>query len=125
MGQLKRVLVVDDDTPTREAVEAILDDEGYEVRTAQHGQEALERLASWTPDAILLDMRMPVMDGWAFAEQYRRTSGPHAPILVLTAAADASRSAREIGATGTVPKPFSIGDLLAALERLAAAAESS
>ena len=90
--------------------------------TAEHGAAALEIVASTTPAVILLDMRMPVMDGWTFARQYRAAYQPTAPIVVCTAARDAGERAAQIGADGTLPKPFRLNDLLDTVERFAGAA---
>src|SRR5262245_21035427 len=70
-GRPIRVLVVDDDTDIGEMVRLALTDEGYEVVFVQNGAEALDASQSGPFDVILLDMRMPVMDGWAFAREYR------------------------------------------------------
>jgi CheY-like chemotaxis protein len=113
-----RVLVVDDDDTISEFVGMALADEGYQVLYAQHGLAALEIIASQgNPSLILLDMRMPVMDGWQFSREYRQRSGPHAPIIVLTAAADAARSAQQINADAFLPKPFDLQDLLTLVDR--------
>lgn len=111
------VLVVDDDRGIREFVRTVLADEGYSVTEATDGQEALERVAVRRPDVILLDMRMPVMDGWEFARTYRQQPGPHAPIVIVTAALDVAKDAREIGADGFLAKPFQLDDLLALVHR--------
>jgi two-component system, chemotaxis family, chemotaxis protein CheY len=66
---------------------------------------------------ILLDMRMPVLDGWGFAREYRSRPGPHAPIVVLTAATSARDWAAEIAAEGFVPKPFTLPQLYAEMGR--------
>lgn len=95
-------------------VQAVLLDEGYEVATAANGQEALAELQRDLPSLVLLDMCMPVMDGWRFAEEVRQ-QGIAVPIVVMTAAQDASRWAAEIGADGYVAKPFDIDDLLSAV----------
>ena len=113
------VLVVDDDAAIRQFVEMALADQGYRVLTAEHGQAALQVLGSASPGLILLDMRMPVMDGWAFAKAYRRTSPPHAPIVVLTAARDAALYARQIEADAFLAKPFDLRDLMALVARFA------
>jgi len=63
-------------------------------------------------DVVLLVMRMPVMDGWAFAQAYRKQPGPHAPIVVLTAAQDAASRAAQIQADDYLGKPFELDDLL-------------
>jgi CheY-like chemotaxis protein len=112
-----RVLVVEDDPDLRQALRTVLESESYEILVAEHGEDALAQIVDITPDVILLDMRMPRMDGWAFADRYRQMPGPHAPIIVISAAADAARNATEIGAAGYVPKPFEIARLLAAIDR--------
>jgi len=72
---------------------------------------ALVEAATRGPDVILLDMKMPVMDGWEFARVYRAAPGQHAPIVVVTAAADAAGRAAEVAADGHLPKPFDLDDL--------------
>lgn len=111
------VLVVDDDRGIREFVRTVLADEGYAVTEATDGQEALERVEAQRPDVILLDMRMPVMDGWEFARTYRQRPGPHAPIVIVTAALDVAKDAKEIGADGFLAKPFQLDDLLDLVQR--------
>jgi CheY-like chemotaxis protein len=113
---MELILVVDDDEGIREIVETALSDEGYEVMTAPHGVAALEKIGRRAPAVILLDMRMPVMDGWQFARAYREQPGPHAPIIVVTAAREAGERAAQIGAEGVLPKPFGLGDLLEVVE---------
>ncbi len=114
------VLIVDDDLDIQQVVADVLEDEGYTVRTAAHGAAALEQVAQQLPAVILLDMRMPVMDGWSFARAYRSRPGPHAPIVTMTAATDAKRWANEIGAAGVLAKPFEFDDLITVIERVAA-----
>lgn len=113
----KPILVVDDDPSIRTTVYEILDLEGYAVETAANGAEALQALERVQPSLVLLDMRMPVLDGWGFA-QALQDRGIHLPILVMTAAQNARNWAAEIGADGYVAKPFELLDLLAAVERL-------
>ncbi len=113
------ILVVDDDPSLLEVVELVLSTEGYPVLTARNGAEALQQVERAHPALVLLDMRMPICNGWEFAARLRER-GIALPILVMTAAQDARRWAEEIGATGYVPKPFDIGDLLAAVEKAGA-----
>jgi CheY-like chemotaxis protein len=112
------VLVVEDDDAIRGFVTAVLEDAGYRVVTAANGSEALQRVEQVCPVAILLDMKMPVMDGWTFAAEYRANSDQHAPIIVMTAAQDALARAREIDAIDVLGKPFDINDLLETLQRV-------
>ncbi len=93
-----------------------LESEGLRVRTASNGQEALDALADTVPSLILLDMRMPVLDGWGFAERYRALSLAY-PIVVMTAAESARSWAEEIGATAYIAKPFDVDELLQIIER--------
>ena len=112
-----RVWVVDDDAGIRELVDLALADQGYEVSLAADGEAALALVGQTAPNVILLDMRMPVLDGWEFARAYRRLPGRHAPIIVVTAARDAAECAAAINAEGYIAKPFHIGDLYACVER--------
>lgn len=111
------ILVVDDDEAIAQVIQLLLTEEGYAVVVAHNGQEALHRLADWLPCVILLDMKMPVMDGWKFAAAYRQQPGPHAPIVVMTAAHDSRQRANEIAADGVIAKPFDLDDLLALIRR--------
>jgi urea transport system substrate-binding protein len=86
------------------------------VVSAASGQEALDAVARKRPLVILLDMRMPVMDGWAVARALRG-QGITVPIVVMTAAESAKRWADEVGAEGYLAKPFALDDLLAAVDR--------
>src|SRR6185295_6534557 len=112
MARGTTVLVVDDDPSIRDFVEAALEDEGYGVLSAGDGEAALA-LVEHRPCAVLLDMRMPVLDGWGFAEAYRDQPGARAPIIVMTAAENAADWAEEIGAAAVLAKPFRLDDLLA------------
>src|SRR5215207_1263079 len=107
----RHVLVVDDDPDIRATVSEILDLEGCEVVAASNGLEALEQVQSSPPCVILLDMRMPVLDGWGVARELR-ARGVGVPIVVMTAAQDAGRWAREIEADAVLAKPFELDDLL-------------
>ncbi len=117
IGQHHPILVVDDDDVILSSIEFILADEGYRVVVAMNGKEALERAAGDPPCLILLDMKMPILDGWGFAEAYRQQPGPHAPIIVMTAAHDSRSRAAEIGADGYISKPFDVDRLVALVHR--------
>ena len=115
-GHHGTVLVVDDDTSILDTVSSILSGEGYDVVSASSGQEALDAVARKRPLLILLDMRMPVMDGWAVARALRG-QGITVPIVVMTAAESAQRWADEVGAEGYLAKPFGLDELLTTVER--------
>jgi two-component system, chemotaxis family, chemotaxis protein CheY len=107
------VLVVDDDPDILEALAEILEAEGFQIRRAKNGKEALDRLSPTPPDLILLDLMMPVMDGWEFSQKLREREGvAKIPIIVLSADRNVGPKAREIGAIGHLAKPFELNDLL-------------
>lgn len=112
MVRIESILVVDDEDTIRELVAVALEDEGYRVRTAADGAQALRLVCEEPPELIILDMRMPVMDGWAFAQAHRARPGPHAAVIVLTAGHNPAGIAAEIGADGYLAKPFELGRLL-------------
>ena len=109
----RRVLVVDDDPDILDALSEILEVEGYDVQRARNGREALQRLEQGVPDLVLLDLMMPVMDGWEFARSL--APGARPPIIVLSADRNVSAKAKEIGALGWLAKPFELSELLEAV----------
>jgi CheY-like chemotaxis protein len=111
------VLVVDDDEELRTLLELVLMEAGYPVETAVDGRDALRRVGERMPGVILLDMRMPGMDGWTFAREFRARYGRACPIVVVTAAENAGQRAAEVDAEGFLGKPFDMEDLLRAVER--------
>ena len=113
------ILVVDDDPDILDALSEILEGEGYRVRRARNGREALERLEPVPPQLILLDLMMPVMDGWEFANRLRAAGlqpASNVPIIVLSADRNVGSKARELGAVGHLSKPFELGELLQLLD---------
>ncbi len=110
------ILVVDDDPSILQTVTEILEFEGYQVETAVNGAEALSVIERMRPALVLLDMRMPVLDGWSFARALHQRR-IELPVLVMTAAQDARGWAKEISAQGYVAKPFDLFDLLTAVEQ--------
>lgn len=109
------ILIVDDEQALLEMLRDLLTAEGYEVVLARDGMEALEAAKKQRPSLILLDMKMPRMDGWAFAREVRR-SGLLVPIIVMTAAPSARQWADEILADDHLAKPFSLDDVIAKVE---------
>lgn len=106
------ILLVEDDDDLREVEMGILVRAGFRVAAAREGREALELCAREIPRLIFLDMRMPGMDGWAFAREFRARHDHSAPIVVITAEASAERRAEEIAAEGALGKPFVARDFI-------------
>lgn len=113
----RSVLIIDDKSSIHIVVAMVLEDEGYVVRTASNGATGLEMLESWTPDIILLDVRMPVMDGWTFLQIYQQRAIPHAPIIACAADADIKERILEAGAVALLHKPFDLDVLVGMVEQ--------
>jgi two-component system, chemotaxis family, chemotaxis protein CheY len=117
------VLVVDDEAALRDLVVATLTEEGYAVAAAPDGAAALALVRAAPPCLVLLDLRMPGMDGWEFARRYRALPpappGPRAPLVCVTAAVDAAAWGAQIAAAATLSKPFDLDELVAVVDRYA------
>jgi CheY-like chemotaxis protein len=111
------ILVVDDDTAIRDSLSELLEDEGYKVAAVENGQEALDYLRHrGVPCVILLDLMMPVMDGFEFiVAQQADPALAGIPVVVITAAGEAK--ARGVRATQVLPKPLRADQLIAAVKR--------
>ncbi|MDX3097154.1 response regulator transcription factor [Streptomyces sp. ME01-24h] len=114
-----RVLIVDDEPAVREALRRSLTFEGYETELAEDGLAALEQVASYRPDAIVLDVLMPRMDGLTTARRLR-SGGTTTPILMLTARDTVGDrvTGLDAGADDYLVKPFELDELLARLRAL-------
>ncbi|UYP19826.1 response regulator transcription factor [Rhodococcus sp. Z13] len=114
-----RILVVDDDRAVRESLRRSLSFNGYSVDLATDGQDALEQVAASRPDAMVLDVMMPRVDGLEVCRRLRST-GDDLPILVLTARDSVSErvAGLDAGADDYLPKPFALEELLARLRAL-------
>jgi two-component system response regulator MprA len=114
-----RILVVDDEPAVRVALQRALALERYEVELAADGGEALERLAASPPDAVVLDVAMPVLDGLEVCRRLR-AAGDRTPVLMLTArdAIDDRVEGLDAGADDYLVKPFSLRELQARLRAL-------
>lgn len=114
-----RILVVDDDRAVRESLRRSLSFNGYTVDLAEDGVDALDAIANERPDAVVLDVMMPRLDGLEVCRQLRST-GDDLPILVLTARDSVSErvAGLDAGADDYLPKPFALEELLARLRAL-------
>jgi two-component system response regulator MprA len=117
--EIVRILVIDDDRAVRESLRRSLAFNGYTVDLAEDGVEALEAITNERPDALVLDVMMPRLDGLEVCRQLR-SSGDDLPILVLTARDTVSErvSGLDAGADDYLPKPFALEELLARLRAL-------
>ena len=120
-GPRQRVLVVDDDPCVRAALALTFEDEGYETRAAQDGRAALELLAAWSPDVIVLDLFMPIMDGPSFrAAQLGLDGLAEIPVIVLSAARRSDGLAEPLHPSAVLPKPCDPDALLGAVRHATA-----
>ena len=120
----RMVLVVDDDEDVRAVMATALEDDGWLVETAENGRTALETLGRARPDAIILDLRMPVMDGLVFAERYRGFPEPRAPLILISATVTRS-AVQATGAVTGLRKPVDLNVLLDTVRQHATDANSS
>ena len=121
-----RVLAVDDDPALRELSVALLEDEGFDVRSAADGRQALAVLATWPADVVLLDLTMPVMDGWAFLEA--RHGNPRLaeiPVVVMSAARPSRPALRALDVARVLPKPSDPDAVCRALAEVAGPARGA
>ena len=113
----RRVLVIEDDLAAQEALAELVTDQGHEVRTATNGQEALAILRREQVDLIVLDLWMPVMDGWQF-RAVQRADASLSAVPVIAISADRSPQAQAIHADCYVGKPIDRAQLVFAMERI-------
>jgi diguanylate cyclase (GGDEF)-like protein len=112
----KRILVVDDDRNLRKIIQTNLELAGYDVSTVPNGEEALKLLDSMQPDLVVLDVMMPLLDGYEVARRIRRhPSNTHVPIIMLTAKSEVEDKIAgfDAGADDYITKPFGPQELLA------------
>jgi CheY-like chemotaxis protein len=103
------VLLVEDDVGIRSVLAACLREEGYEVAEATNGREGLAHLQHWRPDVVVLDLMMPVLDGWGFLAQRRVLPSLAAiPVVVMSAALALREPLQQLGAAAILPKPFDL-----------------
>jgi len=125
MSQRTRVLVVDDEPFIRHLVTEVFEEEGYGIDTAANGAEALEQACRQPPDLIVLDLMMPVMDGWEFLEAWRRQPLSRAVPIVVTSAAYARAGHQHLDVQAFLSKPFDIDQLLATVASLVGPSRSA
>ena len=114
-----KILIVDDEPAVRESLRRALELESYEIELAENGREALELLATNGPDAVILDVLMPGLDGLEVCRRIRR-AGNRVPVLMLTARDEVENrvAGLDAGADDYVTKPFALEELLARVRAL-------
>ena len=111
------ILVVDDDPYIAELVTDVLESSGFQVDRAENGAVAIAKIQQQVPDLVVLDLMMPVMDGWEFMRQCRELPvGAATPILVMSAAQ--RPAAESFGGTAFLAKPFEMSELVEAVTSL-------
>jgi CheY-like chemotaxis protein len=114
------VLVVDDDPAIRGLVADALRDEGFAVDIAAHGREALDAMRARRPATVVLDLMMPVMDGFSFMEAcHIEQLCDDVPIVVISAVHDAIQRIREVPVQACIAKPFDLDDLIRTVAQFA------
>ena len=113
-----RILVVDDEPQVVWMLQFSLEAEGYQTLSARDGRAALDEVREHHPSVVLLDIMMPVMDGWAFLEELQALPADERPRVIVVSARSSLRDrakAAELGADAFVAKPFNVDDLLVVL----------
>lgn len=109
----RKILVVEDDHNISDLIRMYLEKEGFEIQTVFDGGSAVETFRSWQPDMVLLDIMLPVMDGWAVCAKIRESS--RTPIIMITAKSEVFDRIQglEMGADDYIVKPFEMKELIA------------
>jgi CheY-like chemotaxis protein len=115
----KRILIVDDDASVRKALGKVLEDEGYNIMLAADGCEALERFESGPVDLLLLDIGLPIRNGWDTFERIT-SQAPAFPIIIITGKANQHDMAVAAGVGALVEKPLEVAQLLETIQELLA-----
>jgi CheY-like chemotaxis protein len=117
---MTRILVVDDDPGVRRVVSDALRADGYQVDAVGNGQQALAAFGRHRPDALVLDLQMPVMDGPTLVRTLReRTKWGATPLVVMSATVGAGEAGHQLGARTCLTKPFDLIQLLDSVELVA------
>lgn len=114
---LHSILVVDDDHDLCQTIRFMLEEEGFLVRTAADGREAVEQALAFQPALIILDMALPLLNGEAVATHIRAHYGTTVPIVLITADGHAEIKSRQVGAIAFLRKPFDFDELIQVVQQ--------
>ncbi len=110
---MKKILVIDDDADILEAIQLILEGEGFYVQTATKGRDAIEQMSTFIPDVVILDVLLSGEDGRVVCKNIKSDQKfSHIPVVMMSAHLTAKESSYEVGADSFLAKPFDITDLL-------------
>jgi CheY-like chemotaxis protein len=118
---MKRILIVDDKATSRELLHTVLERQGYAISEAANGQEALEKIRAEAPDLVLLDLQMPILNGYEVLDELRKDAAyTTLPVIALTASAMQGdrEKALAAGFTGYIAKPVTLSHLREKIQRL-------
>lgn len=114
MPESPKVLIADDEPALRSLLKTNLSFEGFETLTASNGEEALRVIREEAPDVVLLDVMMPVLDGWQVLEELSKSDNRHTRVILVTAKADSEAQLQgwELGCDEYLTKPFDLDDMI-------------
>ncbi len=118
VGWLPHILLVDDDEAVGESLSDLLRRNRFTVDWAMNGLQALHRAKARPPAAIVLDVGLPILDGFEFIDEYRSVTVAHAPIVIVSAIPDLPARAKAVSAAGFLSKPIDHQYLLSEVKRL-------
>lgn len=115
---MAKILIIDDELKLRETIGELLSIVGYDVIEAQNGKEGLEKVQEHKPDLILCDIMMPILDGYGFLEQHKKSKFAHISVIFLTALIEHKDEEKglALGVTAYFKKPFVFKDLKTIIE---------
>lgn len=119
----KKILIVDDEPNIVISLEFLMEQSGYEVAIARNGEEALEKIAAFEPDLVLLDIMLPLLNGFEVCQRIRENPQWNRTKVIMLSAKGREIDVRKgiaLGADAYVTKPFSTKDLIAQVQRLLA-----
>ncbi len=116
---MKEILIIEDDIEIRNSLRDVLEIEGYDVSMAKNGEEAISYLKDHHPSAIILDMMMPVMNGYEFRHlQLQDESMSNIPTAILSAEGNLDQKVKDLGIEYVLKKPIDLDNLISTIEQM-------
>lgn len=115
---MNKILIIDDEVNLRETINELLTYSGYEVYEAENGKDGIEKIKETEPNLILCDIMMPVLDGYGFMNELKKTKFHKIPVLFISAkvAVEDQSKGISLGAKGYIEKPFEFKELISAVK---------